>query len=158
MPLVIVIFVFGDVVGDDKEGRRDGVEFRVGPGGNCIIIGLPGKSIFREYFQENMASQRPFLLQRICFPGGPFFIQLIPESLPRSDMQLEGHGGQEGGLVQRPGALEIFQRHPESRHPFSKACLQHSQTVLQPCIVVSSWWNRLVSVLFGPWRTGLPPP
>ena len=28
-------------------------------------------------------------------------------------MQLEGHGRQEGGLVQRPGALEVFQRHSE---------------------------------------------
>ena len=28
-------------------------------------IGLPGKSILRDYFQDNMTSQRPFLLQRI---------------------------------------------------------------------------------------------
>ena len=35
------------------------------PGGNCIKIGLPGKSIFRDYFQENITSRRPFLLLRI---------------------------------------------------------------------------------------------
>ena len=35
------------------------------PGGNCIKIGLPGKSILRDYFQENITSRRPFLLLRI---------------------------------------------------------------------------------------------
>ena len=29
-------------------------------GGNCIKIGLPGKSILEEYFQENGTSQRPY--------------------------------------------------------------------------------------------------
>ena len=37
------------------------------PGGNCIKIGLPGKSILKAYFQEN----RTFLLLRISFPGRP---------------------------------------------------------------------------------------
>ena len=32
-------------------------------------MGLPGKSILRYYYQENMTSQRPFLLLRISFPG-----------------------------------------------------------------------------------------
>ena len=48
------------------------------PGGNCIKIGLSGKSILRDYFQENRTSQRPFLLLRISFPGRPIFIQFIP--------------------------------------------------------------------------------
>ena len=30
-------------------------------GTNCIKIGLPGKSILRDYFQENRTSQRPVL-------------------------------------------------------------------------------------------------
>ena len=48
------------------------------PGGNCIKIGLPGKSILRDYFQENMTSQRPFLLLRISFAGRLIFIQFVP--------------------------------------------------------------------------------
>ena len=38
------------------------------PGTNCIKIGLPGKSILADYFQENRTSRRPFLLLRISFP------------------------------------------------------------------------------------------
>ena len=50
-----------------------------GPGANCIIIGLPGKLILRDYFQENGTSRRrPLLLLRISFPGRPIFIQFIP--------------------------------------------------------------------------------
>ena len=45
---------------------------------NCIKMGLPGKSILGDYFQENMNSQRPFLSWRISFPGRPIFIQLPP--------------------------------------------------------------------------------
>ena len=48
------------------------------PGGNCIKIGLPGKSIFGYYIQENMTSRRPFLSLRISFPGRPIFIQSVP--------------------------------------------------------------------------------
>ena len=48
------------------------------PGGNCLKIGLPGKSILRDYFQEKWTSRRPFLLLRIHFPGRPIFIQFIP--------------------------------------------------------------------------------
>ena len=48
------------------------------PGMNCIKIGLPEKSILGDHFQENMTSQRPFLLLRIIFPGRPIFIQFIP--------------------------------------------------------------------------------
>ena len=49
-----------------------------GAGGDCIKIGLQGKSILRDYFQENRTSRRPFLLLRICFPGRPIFIQFFP--------------------------------------------------------------------------------
>ena len=48
-------------------------------GTNCIKIGLPGKPILRDYFQENKTSQRPFLLLRINFPGRPIFLQLPPD-------------------------------------------------------------------------------
>ena len=51
---------------------------RPSSGGNCIKMGLPGKSILGDYFQENMSSGRPFLLLRIRFPGRPIFIQFIP--------------------------------------------------------------------------------
>ena len=62
----------------------DGVKVRVrllrlSPVGNCIKIGLPGKSILRHYFQENRTSGRPFLL--LSFPGRPIFIQFIPAYL-----------------------------------------------------------------------------
>ena len=49
-----------------------------GPGGNCMEIGLPGKSILGDYFEENRTSRRPFLLLRIRFPERPIFIQLVP--------------------------------------------------------------------------------
>ena len=47
------------------------------PGGNCVKIGLPGKSILRDYFQESGTSQRhfPYLesifyrLPNDCRPG-----------------------------------------------------------------------------------------
>ena len=51
---------------------------RCRPGGNCRKIGLPGKSILVDYFQENRTSRRPFLLLRIGFPKRPIFIQFIP--------------------------------------------------------------------------------
>ena len=47
-------------------------------GGNCIKISFPGKSILRDYFQQNGTSQRPFLFLRISFPGRPISIQFIP--------------------------------------------------------------------------------
>ena len=51
-------------------------------------IGLPGKSILGDYFQENMTSRRPFLLLRISFPGRPIFIQ----SLLQQQRQRWGRG------------------------------------------------------------------
>ena len=64
---------------------------RLGPGGNCIKIGLPGKSILGYYFQENWTSQRPFLLLRISFPRRPIFRQFVPEVVepPAADAREE---------------------------------------------------------------------
>ena len=54
-------------------------------GGNCIRIGLPGKSILGDYSQENRTSRRPFLL--LQFSGKtPFYticLQALPVSLLR---------------------------------------------------------------------------
>ena len=63
--------------------RRAAWRARAG-GGNWIRIVLPGKSILRDYFQENRTSQRPFLLLTIIFPGRPIFIQFIPEQSGKS--------------------------------------------------------------------------
>ena len=41
-------------------------------------IGLPGKWILEDYFQENMTSRKPFLLLRISFPGSAICIQFVP--------------------------------------------------------------------------------
>ena len=57
------------------------------PGTNCIKIGLTGKSILGDYFQENRSPGRPFLLLRISFPGRPIFIQLPPETLEDAEAQ-----------------------------------------------------------------------
>ena len=48
------------------------------PGTNCIKIGLQGKLILRDYFQENRTSRRPFLLLRTTFPGRPIFYTIHP--------------------------------------------------------------------------------
>ena len=57
--------------------RLEGAE-QVQPGTNCIKLGISGKSILRDYFQENRTSRRPFFLLRISFPGRFIFIQLPP--------------------------------------------------------------------------------
>ena len=44
----------------------------------CVKVGLPGKSILGDYFQDNRTSRRPFLSVRISFPGRPIFIQFVP--------------------------------------------------------------------------------
>merc|ERR1712037_740228 len=58
---------------DDSEVSRD----------QLYEIDLPGKSILRDYFQENRTSRRPFLLLRISFPGRPIFIQFVPRRRSR---------------------------------------------------------------------------
>ena len=58
-----------------------------GPGGNCIKIGLPGKLILGDYFQENRTSRRPFLILRISFPGRPIFIQFVPVEPVAQDVE-----------------------------------------------------------------------
>ena len=40
--------------------------------GNCIKLGLPGKSILRYYFQENRTSRRPFLTENQFSPEDLF--------------------------------------------------------------------------------------
>ena len=54
------------------------------PGGNCIKVYLPGKSILGDYFQGNMTSRRPFLSPRTTFPGRPIFYNssLVAASSP----------------------------------------------------------------------------
>ena len=49
----------------------------VAPRDQLYEIGLPGKLILGDYFQENRTSRRPFLLPRISFSGRPIFIQLV---------------------------------------------------------------------------------
>ena len=66
------------VVRDPLAGVGVEPDAKLGAGGNCIKIGLPGKSILRDYYQENMTSRRPFLFLRISFPGRPVFIEFIP--------------------------------------------------------------------------------
>ena len=62
-----------------------------GTAGKCIQIGLPGKSILGDYFQETSTTQRPFLL-RISFPGRPIFIQLPQYSEINTPGQYGGGG------------------------------------------------------------------
>ena len=84
----------GTVVGDGAVGIVvAGGEARMSgqSGANCIKIGLPGKSIPRDYFQEKRTSRRPFLLLKISFPGRPIFIQLVP-ACPEWDFLLEPPG------------------------------------------------------------------
>ena len=63
--------------------------------GNCIKMDLPGKSILRYDFQQNRTSQRPFLLQRIRFPGRPTFLY---------NSSLEGAAGH--------GLADVDEAHP----------------------------------------------
>ena len=66
----------------------------LGPAGtNCIKIGLPGKLILGDYYQENWTSQRPFLLLRIHFPERPLFIQLPPGPPHHAVRQLPAEEG-----------------------------------------------------------------
>ena len=46
-------------------------------------LGLPGKSILGDYFQENGTSRRPLLLLRISFPRRPIFITIAPRVLKK---------------------------------------------------------------------------
>ena len=69
---------------------------------NCIKIGLPGKSILGDYFQENMSSRRPLLLLRISFPGRPILYNCLQVS---------------GLLPMRRHAPEARERHPVQRDP-----------------------------------------
>ena len=61
-------------------------------GMNHTKIGLPGKSILRDYFNENRTSQRPFLSLRISFPPNTYFYT-IASSLPIVGPLLGGGDG-----------------------------------------------------------------
>ena len=65
--MLLLLVPVGDVVGELVELLAV-VGLDLGPGGNCIKIGLPGKAILGDYLQEKMVSQRPFLLLRISLP------------------------------------------------------------------------------------------
>ena len=71
-------------------------EFLVEPGGNCIKIGLPGKLILGDNFQENMTSRRPFILLRTTFPGRPIYIKFLP--VPLGDLRDLRRQPLDGGL------------------------------------------------------------
>ena len=45
-------------------------------GGNCIKIGLPGKSILRDYFQENRTSKARFIKAQIEIELQSFEVEL----------------------------------------------------------------------------------
>ena len=55
---VVVVVRGGWQLGGRLEGGQGGVGRRGPGGGNCIKIGLPGKSILADYYQENRTSQR----------------------------------------------------------------------------------------------------
>ena len=59
--------------------------YTIRPWRQLYKIGLSGKWILEDYFQENMTSRRPFLLLRISFPGRPIFIQLPSEYSPAAE-------------------------------------------------------------------------
>ena len=63
-----------------RRRRAPGTAGRSAPssGGNCIKMGLPGRSILGDYFLENRTSRGPLLLLKITFPGRPIFIQFVP--------------------------------------------------------------------------------
>ena len=88
-----------------------------GPGGNCIKIGFPGKTILGYYFQENMTFPKTFLLLRISFPGSPIFIQFIPAAAAGDgdgancravECSLSGRGCHCGGELRKKMAITKF--------------------------------------------------
>ena len=56
-------------------------------GGNCIKIGLPGKSILKDYFQENRTSRRPGVGSR---GGKP--LEKPPENPPENQLEISYTG------------------------------------------------------------------
>ena len=90
-------------------------------GTNCIEIGLPGKSILRDFFQVNMTSRRPFLLTENQFSGKTYFYTIHPcaahgllsvqrrvgrvAELFAAEAGLIGQDAQEGGVGARSGGI-----------------------------------------------------
>ena len=72
--------MLGDYSSDIEERTAAAVrELRETARDQLYKIGLPGKWILGDYFQENRTSRRPFLLLRISFLGRPIFIQFVPD-------------------------------------------------------------------------------
>ena len=73
------------------EYQRDGQEGcickdGIAPRDQLYKIGLSGKSILGDYFQENRTSQRPFLLLRISFPGKTYFYTIASRCSNTGDL------------------------------------------------------------------------
>ena len=66
----------GHVHGHGVDPRAEG-DGRAAAGGNCIEIGLPGKLILRDYFQENRSSNRPTIIED-QFSGKTYFYTSHP--------------------------------------------------------------------------------
>ena len=95
----------------------------ISTGMNCIKIGLPGKLILGEYFQENMTYRRPFLLLRISFPERPIFIQLPPDDLELA----EDHGETENTV--KNGGQRFRCEHCGYETDNKKVWSRHTQTM-----------------------------
>ena len=109
------------------------------PGMNCIKIGLPGKSILRDYFQENMTSQRPFLCTENQFSRKTFFYTISSRGLRDCSRRRGGGGQQRGGEVAGVGGGHA--RHADGhsarrgraalRRAFRRALQHHDQLQVQ---------------------------
>ena len=102
------------------------------PEGKCIKIGLPGKSILRDYFQENMTSRRPFLLLIINFPGRLIFTQSFPEggADPVVGAELQLLHLVRGARRRRLG------RHRQARHRLARGGQSILLKVLSPKVTI----------------------
>ena len=103
--------------------RRGGTPTRPEPrtssrsrsGGNYIKIGLPGKWILRDHFEENRTSKRPFLFLRISFQGRSFFYTIGPWNPPTCEAILPsefvfvelGALGKQGGPTDFTPVIEV---------------------------------------------------
>ena len=100
-------------------------------GDELYKIGLPGKSILGDCFQENMTSRRPFFFLRISFPGRPIFIQFVP-----------------GDVLDLLGALrlpDVVLPHP---HAVRARAALHVLEVWIGCYGFFTQWGGLSVVMF----------
>ena len=68
------------VVRDPLAGVGVEPDAQLGAGGNCIKIGLPGKSILGYYFQSNGTYPKTFSLTENQFSGKTYFYTIHPWS------------------------------------------------------------------------------